>query len=612
MNKIININLGGRMIAIDESAYEQLRQYINWLRQYFGKEEGGLEIAQDMEQRIAEIFEDQIRKGKVCIMTEDVLDMIQIMGSPEQLQNENEAEENSNAHSHRHSFAQQQATSRRLYRNEKNKLLGGVCAGIADYFHIDPIIVRLAFIFGSMIWGTGILIYIILWLTLPHTGPSVSGVTRRLYRNTDKKVLGGVCSGLAGYFNTDPVIVRILFALPLLLTIFLNAADLDFLATDIIEGGIPMMFLLYMLLWISVPAAHTVSEKLELMGARVDVQNVSSAMRNQAARTNPVTLNSVLATLLKIFVFCILAVILMVLLTLTITVAGGVIGYGLGPFEDQFPFYRLIVTDTHTEIILWASVVLILSAPLVVTILLMRRVLTGRKYASNKFLFTLMPILFILGVSGFAFSISDINDQFRFESSGESVHPLATGQQDTLRVRLYSFLDNKVKTRKRDFENPILIPINKDQYALKVVSLDIQASKAGDAHLQIDKSASGHHTADAEAQLAKLSYDYAYADNLLSLPDYIVLDQQHPYRTQEIRVTLYLPEGKVFKVDPGPSFNFKYRINLGTKEFSFHNGLKGDWDKDQLYTIRNGQVEAIKPASASPVTDTIPGKDSGR
>ena len=60
------------------------------------------------------------------------------------------------------------STVKRLYRSAKDKILGGVCGGVADYFNIDPTIVRILWILFSLIYGSGILAYIIAWIIIPR------------------------------------------------------------------------------------------------------------------------------------------------------------------------------------------------------------------------------------------------------------------------------------------------------------------------------------------------------------------------------------------------------------------------------------------------------------
>ena len=88
MKKIININLSGRVIPIEDSAYEQLQSYIESLRRYFAYEEGRDEIINDIESRIAELLHEKIRKGASAITDADVNAIIASMGRPEEFEAE--------------------------------------------------------------------------------------------------------------------------------------------------------------------------------------------------------------------------------------------------------------------------------------------------------------------------------------------------------------------------------------------------------------------------------------------------------------------------------------------------------------------------------------------
>src|SRR6476620_11262268 len=83
MKKVININFQGRVIPIEETAHDILKQYIESLRRYFANEEGRDEIISDIESRIAELFSEQLKKGSTCITDENVQSIIASMGRPE-------------------------------------------------------------------------------------------------------------------------------------------------------------------------------------------------------------------------------------------------------------------------------------------------------------------------------------------------------------------------------------------------------------------------------------------------------------------------------------------------------------------------------------------------
>ena len=217
MKKIININLSGRVIPIEDAAYEQLQAYIESLRRYFAHEESRDEIINDIESRIAELMSEKVRKGASCITDADVEEIATSMGRPEDF----EAEEvspggeiplkgNSTAQSNQQQYQQQssshttgaphaereKAPKGRLYRDTSDKFIGGVCSGIAAYMNVDPAIVRILFAiitFGG--FGFGFLAYIIMWIILPAKDlEEYSG--KRLFRNPEEKVIGGVASGL--------------------------------------------------------------------------------------------------------------------------------------------------------------------------------------------------------------------------------------------------------------------------------------------------------------------------------------------------------------------------------------------------------------------------------
>src|SRR5205085_7600531 len=96
-----------------------------------------------------------------------------------------------------------------------DNILGGVCGGLASYLRVDPTIVRLVFALISFGAGTGILLYILLWVILPSRPLANTMSTKRMYRNPDEKVIAGVASGIASYFNIAVWIPRLIFALPL-------------------------------------------------------------------------------------------------------------------------------------------------------------------------------------------------------------------------------------------------------------------------------------------------------------------------------------------------------------------------------------------------------------
>jgi phage shock protein PspC (stress-responsive transcriptional regulator) len=103
--------------------------------------------------------------------------------------------------------------TKRLYRSSTEKMIGGVCGGIAEYFEIDPVIVRLIAVALIFVNGIGLLAYLIGWIVIPlrDGGSMIKG--KKLYRSRNDKMVAGICGGLAKYFDVDSTLVRLLMVL---------------------------------------------------------------------------------------------------------------------------------------------------------------------------------------------------------------------------------------------------------------------------------------------------------------------------------------------------------------------------------------------------------------
>lgn len=170
MKKNITINLCGRLFQIDEDAYEMLQHYTDSLRSHFGKQEGGDEIANDIEARIAELFDELKQKGNEAITIEHVKDIITRIGKPEQLTDDEEQEESDWKAEGQRAFEQVRSkmAGRRLYRNPNDKMVAGVMSGIAAYTGVDVTICRLGAVLFTLCYGIGLIVYIVLAIVLPQ------------------------------------------------------------------------------------------------------------------------------------------------------------------------------------------------------------------------------------------------------------------------------------------------------------------------------------------------------------------------------------------------------------------------------------------------------------
>jgi phage shock protein PspC (stress-responsive transcriptional regulator) len=160
MDKTININLGGTLFQIDEEAYRILRDYLQSIDNRFRNVPGGNETIEDIESRIAEIFQSQ-RGTAGVISKENVNDMIAIIGKPEdfdQIGTESRTQGSSYGHP---------GPRKRMFKNPENSVISGVCGGIGAYLNTDPVWVRILFIIFTCFFGFGFFVYLALWIALP-------------------------------------------------------------------------------------------------------------------------------------------------------------------------------------------------------------------------------------------------------------------------------------------------------------------------------------------------------------------------------------------------------------------------------------------------------------
>ena len=160
MKKTFNINISGIIFHIDEDAYEKLNLYLKRLKQHFAKTDGGEDIINDIESRIAELLQEKISDKKQVITLKDIDEVISVMGEPFEFTEDEETQ--SKTHQ-----TYRPAYGKRLFRNTEERIIGGVCSGIASYFNIDPLWIRLAFVVAAFS-GFGFLLYLILWIAVPE------------------------------------------------------------------------------------------------------------------------------------------------------------------------------------------------------------------------------------------------------------------------------------------------------------------------------------------------------------------------------------------------------------------------------------------------------------
>jgi len=603
MKKVININFQGQVIAIEETAYEILKQYIESLTIYFSREEEGNEIVNDIECRIAELFGNRLKHGINCITDEDVEAIISNIGKPQDFDSEYEemTEEGQHTNMHPNASAQlsdhsrQSATEahRSLYRNANDRIIGGVCSGLAHYFKTDPVWMRILFVlfFGFLFW-----VYIVLWIVLKPKA-LVTNVNKRLYRNPSDRFIGGVCGGMAAYFKIDSWIPRIIFLVPLMLNLIgvLSFFPLNRLFDNMhfswnINAGV---VLVYIVLWIIIPEAKTVRQKLEMMGEEEYIQsirerfsdNVASA-RSRAESENPSVSSTAykavdlhnsdemmnpdgmppepptaaarlsasspqqrpgclngLIIFLKIIFFSIVGIfaLIMVGLFIAFLVAG----------TQLMPLKSLFIDPGYESSLLIAALVLTILVPVVsIIVWIVRRVMKAK---SRPVIGIISTLLWIAGLITAAVLATSVAGKFSEESSKENIVTIAPVSSSKMYVDLKPYSDDYAAFKMGfgiglDIDELPYTTVNEDSLLFREINLHIRKSSDSLFHVRTIAATCGKDMREAKADLEGFSYHIVQNDSLLLLPEFLSLPVSQGFRNQSITVEIAVPAGKTIEV----------------------------------------------------------------
>lgn len=176
MNKTVTINISGIIFHIEEDAYDKLSKYLSTIKGYFTSNESGNEIIADIEARIAELLQAKVSQFKQVVLMADVDEVINALGKPEEFV---DGETTGASAQQSESTAQTGPIKRRMFRDPDEKAIGGVCSGIAHYFDIDVVWIRLATFLLIFFGGVSLWVYIILWIIIPEAKTTADRLAMR-------------------------------------------------------------------------------------------------------------------------------------------------------------------------------------------------------------------------------------------------------------------------------------------------------------------------------------------------------------------------------------------------------------------------------------------------
>ena len=165
--------------------------------------DGREEIIKDIESRISEIFTEKLGTTKQVIGLKEVDDVIAIMGQPEDYKIEDETPKTE----YYSSYSNSGSTTKKLYRDKENSILGGVMSGLGHYFGVDPLWLRIIMVILFFGFGTGLVLYLILWILVPEAKTTAQKLEMRgepiTISNIEKKVKEGFSEISDKFSNLD-------------------------------------------------------------------------------------------------------------------------------------------------------------------------------------------------------------------------------------------------------------------------------------------------------------------------------------------------------------------------------------------------------------------------
>jgi phage shock protein PspC (stress-responsive transcriptional regulator) len=553
MKKNISINISGIIFHIEEDGYEHLRKYLDSINKYFASFEDSSEILADIESRVAEIFLSKLNEGKQVITAEDVNTLIATMGSVSDFKaaeeqefasgqsketnaQNNEAKQDSSSAS----GSRSQPRPQQLQRDQKRKIIGGVCSGLGIYFNVDPLWIRLLFALLAFAYGVTILVYVIMWIVVPGSYElEEPEIGKKMFRDGERKVIGGVSGGVAAFFGIDIIAVRLLF---IIFTIFFGVG-----------------FIVYIVLWIALPEAKSLTDRMEMQGEPVTLSNIESNIKknlnvDQEKEESTATkillfpfrliglllgvLGKILVPLLEIFRvgIGIVVILLGVSLMFTTVIAGGVL-VGLfsasalpGPtFRfDEISMPLEVITNSFSGWTVFAGFIAAIIPAVLITLL--GASIIAKKYVFGPTVGWTMFVLFFISVAMLSVGIPKIIYSFK--------------EQGEFREELTYHLTGK----KAYFH---INEVGMDDY--NEISLTLKGHEGKDFRLVQIFKGRGATKQKAIENARMIDYNVDVKDSVMTFDSNIQFKKDAIFRDQRLDMTLYIPYNHPFVMDESTS-----------------------------------------------------------
>lgn len=509
MNKTININLGGYFFHIDENAYNKLRRYLDAIAKSLSDDpQGKNEIISDIETRISELLSEKITDARQVVNEQDINDVIKIMGEPEDYADSEEAYTDTG-----YTYTRRQSSSKKLFRDGDDKFLGGVASGIAHYFDVDVIWIRLAFLV-LLFGGFGLLLYIVLWVLLPEA------------RTTAEKL----------QMEGEPV-------------------NIDNIEKKIREE------------------LSSVTEKIK-DGAKEVTQKVNDGVKGvkkngKKARSGFQefldTLGKIITVLFSVigkFIGVIIIIVSASVLISFILALFSIGSFSILGFEDEFLQLPPFMHDSILPDWLLAVCTLILvGIPFLILFVLGLRILSSNVKRFSKTTSLTLLGFWIVALLLLLFTGIEFGADHARAGSSITKKELYVSPTDTLSLEVVNddSLYYSYNFRRRNNKEEVYIN-DKPQWYSNYVKIDVRESNDGTAYIEVRRRSRGRNINRAKKNAEKIKFNYEIKDNRILVDGYFLTEYKNFAKEEVVYFNLYLPEGNTVFFDKS-SRTFLYNIS---------------------------------------------------
>jgi len=539
MNKTVNINLAGIFFHIDEDAYLKLQRYLEAIKRSFTDSQGRSEIISDIEARIAELFSERIKHDKQVIGNKEVEDIITIMGQPEDYLVDDEIFEDEP----QSPYQRKSTPNKKLFRDTENSYIGGVSAGLGHYFGIDTIWIRLLWIILIFGAGTGVFLYIILWVLIPEAKTTADKLTMTgepvNISNIEKKIKDG----------------------------FDNVSDVAKNVGDSLSG-----------------TAKSVSDSVSGAAKNVNFQKHGNSIKSSS--------QSFFDAIGNIFVFFFKVIAKFIGIILIIIGAGTLISLLIGLLTVgvtdiiHIPGFELLDAANAANTPIWLVSMLFFFAigiPFFFVFYLGLKILINNlKSIGNIAKFSLLGIWLVTIISLTIIGIKQAT-QHAFDASVSQKDTLPITTNDTLVVKMAECITyNKNFNRHGNSTRLAYDDNNKKIIYSTDIRLIVKSTRDSLAYITIEKQADGSDFLLAKKRAENINYKYELTGNTLILDPFLTTAIDNKFSDQEVEITLYLPEGSTLYADDN-TYNFH-------RNSSYYNDILDNGMEEHYLKIINDGV----------------------